>query len=101
MKKAKVYNFGKLAGFLIEKENKYLFAYKVTYSGPPISLAMPLSKKLYYFDSFPPFFDGLLPEGTQLEALLRFTKVGGADYFNQLLIIGKDLVGSVTIESDI
>ena len=40
----------------------------------------------------------LLPEGMQLEALIRQTKTDRNDFYSLLLITGKDLVGSVTIE---
>ncbi len=36
---------------------------------------MPVSDKVYEFSSFPPFFEGLLPEGYQLEGLLKFGKI--------------------------
>jgi len=100
MRKAKVFNFGKIAGYLLEKNGKYIFLYEDNYSGQPVSLSMPLEKKEYVFDGFPPFFDGLLPEGTQLEALLRLSKIDRTDLFSQLLLVGKDLVGSVTVEDD-
>jgi serine/threonine-protein kinase HipA len=98
MRRAKIYNFGNYAGDLIEIEKikKYKFIYDENYHGPPISLTMPVSKKEYEFDYFPPFFEGLLPEGMQLEALLRQTKTDRNDFFSQLLLVGKDLVGSVT-----
>ncbi len=59
---------------------------------------MPLTKKLYYFSHFPAFFEGLLPEGMLLEALLQKYKIDRNDYFAQLLTIGRDVVGAVTIE---
>ncbi|MGO9482358.1 MAG: HipA N-terminal domain-containing protein [Candidatus Kryptoniota bacterium] len=100
MKKAKVYNFGKYAGELIEVEKgkKYLYQYDDKYDGTPVSLTMPLSRKIYEYDNFPPFFEGLLPEGMQLEALLRQTKTDRNDLFSQLAIVGHDLVGSVTVQ---
>ncbi len=100
MKKAKVYNLGRYAGELIELEKgkSYRFQYDDAYDGTPVSLTMPLSKKLYEFDKFPPFFEGLLPEGIQLEALIRQTKTDRDDLFSQLIIVGGDLVGSVTVE---
>lgn len=102
MRKAKVYNFGVYAGDLIELErnNKYKFNYIETYNGPPISLTLPTKQKEYLFEKFPPFFEGLLPEGIQLEALLRKTKIDRNDLFSILLLTGKDLVGSVTVEED-
>lgn len=100
MRKAKVFNFNKFAGELIEieKEKNYKFIYSNEYNGPPVSLTLPLTKREFEFDRFPPFFEGLLPEGMQLEALTRQTKTDRNDYFSILLITGKDLVGSVTVE---
>ncbi|MBU2445230.1 MAG: HipA N-terminal domain-containing protein [Bacteroidetes bacterium] len=100
MRKAKVYNFGLYAGELIELEKgkKYEFKYSDKYDGPPVSLTMPTNQREYSFDYFPPFFEGLLPEGIQLEALLRQTKIDRNDFFSILIITGKDLVGSVTVE---
>lgn len=100
MRKAKLYNFGNPAGELTEIEpgKKYKFIYFENYKGEPISLTMPVEKKEFSFEEFPPFFDGLLPEGIQLEALLRQMKIDKYDLFSQLVHVGKDLVGSVTVE---
>ena len=68
------------------------------YQGASVSLTMPLSNKVYHFVIFPPFFEGLLPEGMMLEALLRKYKIDSKDYFAQLIIVGQDVVGAMTIE---
>jgi serine/threonine-protein kinase HipA len=99
MRKALVYVQEKKAGILEELENShYRFSYLDDYKGAPISLTMPLENRIYEFDTFPPFFDGLLPEGILLEALLRKYKLDKNDYFAQLLKVGHDVVGAVTIE---
>jgi len=100
MKKARVYNFSDYAGELIEYErNKsYKFIYNDNYTGPPISVTMPRDKKEYEYQNFPPFFEGLLPEGIQLNALVRQTKTDKNDFLSILIITGRDLVGSVTVE---
>jgi serine/threonine-protein kinase HipA len=100
MRKAKVYNFGIPAGELIEIDQgkKYKFIYFEDYNSSPISLTMPIKQREYEFDEFPPFFDGLLPEGVLLEALIRQMKTDKNDSFTQLVYVGKDLVGSVTVE---
>ena len=59
---------------------------------------MPVRDEAYLFDEFPPFFDGLLPDVFQLEALLRQKKLDHNDKFGQLLIIGADTVGAVTVK---
>jgi serine/threonine-protein kinase HipA len=68
------------------------------YSGAPVSLTLPLSKAQYRFTSFPAFFEGLLPEGTQLAALLRDRKINRSDLFGQLMACGTDCVGAVTVK---
>ncbi len=75
----------------------FRFSYLPDYAGPPISQTMPVRKKPFEFDSFPPFFDGLLPEGFQLEALLRQKKLDRNDHFGQLLLVGSDTVGAVSV----
>lgn len=102
MRRAKVYVHGHLAGHLVEVEAAacYRFEYLEQYRGEPISLRMPTSQPVYEFDRFPPFFDGLLPEGFQLEALLRQQKLDRHDYFGQLVAVGSDLVGAVTVEEE-
>lgn len=103
MRRANVYNFGILAGAIeeLEKGKSYKFIYNGNYEGPSISLTMPLDQKEYIFEEFPPFFDGLLPEGNQLESLLRQTKTDRNDHFSHLVIVGGDLVGSITIEESV
>ena len=99
MNKARIFVNGIEAGILATLEQgKYQVTYHANYQGPPISLTMPLTKKKYEFDGFPPFFEGLLPEGIMLEALLRKYKIDRNDYFAQLLKVGQDVVGAVTVE---
>ena len=99
MRKATILVNGVKAGILKElKAGTYQFTYFDDYRGAPVSLPMPLTNQVYDFDIFPPFFEGLLPEGIMLEALLRKYKIDRNDYFGQLIIVGSDVVGAVTIE---
>ena len=99
MRKAGVYNHGELSGILsLNDEGIYNFAYFKSYHGPPISLTMPIRSEHYVYYNFPSFFDGLLPEGNQLEALLKVAKLDRYDLFGQLVTVGQDLVGSVTVK---
>ncbi len=89
MRKAKVFMHGLLAGTLIELANgQYKFSYHPDYQGAPVSLTMPLAQQDYEFEKFPAFFEGLLPEGLLLEALLRQYKFDQKDYFGQLIQVG-------------
>jgi serine/threonine-protein kinase HipA len=99
VKRASVFVNQKKAGTFIEKNRSdYEFIYDENYEGPPISLTMPKNKKEFHFKLFPAFFEGLLPEGMQLEALLRDKKINRDDLFSQLLACGADCVGAVSIK---
>jgi len=100
MRRAKVYVKVIEAGSLteIEKGKDYLFEYLDEYKGLEVSRTMPVKAKSFKFDRFPPFFDGLLPEGFQLEGLLKIKKIDRNDYFSQLMAVGGDMVGVVTVK---
>ena len=91
---------GLLAGILEElnPREKYRFRYFSKYEGPSISLTMPKEQAEYSYDRFPPFFEGLLPEGDMLEGLLRQLKIDRDDLFSQLVAVGREMVGAVTVE---
>jgi serine/threonine-protein kinase HipA len=98
MRKAGIYQEGELAGTLEELDrNHYRLGYVAGYRGEPISLTLPVRDVVYEFDKFPPVFEGLLPEGIQLETLLRKYKVDKDDLFQQLMIVGEDVVGSLVV----
>jgi serine/threonine-protein kinase HipA len=103
MRRAKVFVHNLRAGTLLEKKQgeDYEFLYDEDYRGPPVSLSMPVHKKRFSYTQFPAFFDGLLPEGERLEALLRKRKIDAKDYLQQLIAIGTDLVGAVSVEEDV
>ena len=100
MRKAIVYINNIEAGAFFELDflKSYRFQYLDGYSGESISLTMPVSQRIYEYSSFPPFFNGLLPEGHQLEGVLKFGKIDRNDLFSQLIAVGNDLVGNVTLK---
>lgn len=99
MRKAIVYVHGNRAGVLTEVSSvEYEFEYDENYEGEAVSLTMPVPVKKYVYKSFPPFFEGLLPEGVMLEGLLKIAKIDQKDYFSQLIATGNDLVGAVTVK---
>ncbi len=100
MRKAKIFVRGVEAGTLTElrQGKEYVFEYLNEYNGMEISRTMPTNVKVYQFDKFPPFFEGLLPEGIQLEGLLKIRKIDKNDLLSQLIAVGEDLVGVVTVK---
>ncbi len=59
-----------------------------------------VGRTVIYDKDFPPFFDGLLPEGILLEGLLKQRKIDKYDYFSQIVAVGNDLVGAVTVREN-
>ena len=100
MRKARIFVKGVEAGTLTEfyQGKEYVFEYLNDYNGLEVSRTMPTSVKIYKFDKFPPFFEGLLPEGTQLEGLLKIRKIDKRDLLSQIIAVGEDLVGVVTVK---
>jgi serine/threonine-protein kinase HipA len=100
MKSANIFQKNELAGLLEARDDgRYRFTYKVGYRGEPVSLTMPTRQPVWEFPRFPPPFEGLLPEGVQLDGLLRIRKLDKHDLFGQLLAVGHDVVGSLRIEA--
>lgn len=101
MRKAKIFMHGQPAGILEEVEAgvHYHFEYFPGYNDSPVSLTMPVASGHFSYSGFPPFFEGLLPEGVMLEGMLQRLKIDRRDYFSQLLATGADLVGAVTCQS--
>ncbi len=97
-RRAAIYQHGRLAGHLQSDESGgWVFTYEGGYAGAPVSLTMSVRVESYDFPVFPPFLEGLLPEGPQLEALLRKHKIDRHDAFLQLVTVGGDLIGSLTV----
>jgi serine/threonine-protein kinase HipA len=100
MRQAKVYLHDQWVGVFTETDAQdYVFEYLDDYQGQAISLTIPVTQKIHRYKHFPAFFDGLLPEGVMLEGLLRQAKIDRNDYFSQLITVGQDLVGAVTVEA--
>ena len=99
-RRARVFVQGRAAATLeeVERGRRYRLVYDADYEGTPVSLTMPVGPRVYDFHKFPPFFEGLLPEGVMLDALIRQLKIDANDYFGQLLAVGRDMVGAVTVE---
>jgi len=100
MRRAKIFVNGVEAGVLeeLKPSGEFVFRYHDSYHGTPVSLTMPVERREIHFDRFPPFFEGVLPEGVMLDGLLRQRKIDKDDLFSQLIAVGKDLVGAVTVE---
>ncbi len=99
---AAVFYANERAGVLSKIGNHYRFIYDSAYvnrhDSLPISVSIPLQSDPYEFDSFPPFFDGLLPEGWLLELESTKYKINRGDKFALLLAVGENCIGAVHIE---
>lgn len=104
MRKAKVYMYNELAGFLTESEEGYSFVYDTKYLtrslAKPVSLTLPLQDKPHVNRTMIPFFDGLIPEGWLLEIAEKNWKLNARDRMGLLLACCRDCIGAVSIEED-
>jgi len=86
-----------LAGCLIREGQRYVFEYDVAYAGPVVFLGWSLQQRRREWDDFPPAFDSLLPEGVLLDQLLAKHKLDKSDKWRQLIAVGLDLTGFVSV----
>lgn len=102
MRKAKVFMYNELAGFLTESEEGYSFVYDTKYLtaslAKPVSLSLPLQDKPHVSRTMIPFFDGLIPEGWLLEIAEKNWKLNARDRMGLLLSCCRDCIGAVSIE---
>lgn len=102
MKKAKVFNYDILCGYLTQSDDGFIFEYLDEYLkdelNKAISLTLPLRKEKYFSSVLFPFFDGLIPEGWYLYLTIKTFNLDPRNRFGILLKIGKNTIGSVTLE---
>lgn len=101
MRRARVLNHGRLAGWLEETEAGFRFTYDSSYlpGGEAISLTLPTRGEPYSAPSLFPFFYGLLAEGSTREIQHRVLRIDEDDVFGLLLATGEDTIGSVSVEA--
>lgn len=98
MKTAQIKQHGIPAALLEELPGgEWCVSYLPDYTGPPVSLTFPVEERSKVYPTFPAVLEGLLPEGMQLESILKQHKIDRHDYFGLLMVVGRDLVGSLTV----
>jgi serine/threonine-protein kinase HipA len=89
------------AGWLIQDENGYHFAYDGTYlqsgSAEAVSVTLPLQQAPFTSKVLFPFFDGLIPEGWLLDIAEKNWKLNPRDRMGLLLACCKDCIGAVSV----
>jgi len=86
-----------LAGKLLREGGHYAFEYETSYEGPPVFLGWDLAKSRREWNTFPAAFDSLLPEGVLFDQLLIKRKLDRGDKWGQLIAVGLDLTGFVSV----
>lgn len=99
MRKASIHLHGLPAGILTEERpgGPCGLAYLDGYEGPPLSVTMPPGSGPWSWDAFPPFFEGLLPEGVNRESALRDHSLEKGDLFGLLIATGEDTAGAIRV----
>lgn len=99
-RKAKVFYKEKLAGYLTETKDGYVFQYdeKFLKEDISISISLPAREEPYESKELFPFFGGLLPEGWYLDIVGATQRVDTKDSFGVLLsTTNADTIGAVTV----
>ncbi|MGB0744837.1 MAG: type II toxin-antitoxin system HipA family toxin [Opitutales bacterium] len=86
-----------LAGKLQREGAQYTFEYDSSYQGPPVFLGWDRAQSRREWNTFPAAFDSLLPEGVLLDQLLIKYKLDRSDKWGQLIAVGLDLTGFVSV----
>lgn len=96
---ADVHKSGRFAGWLTRDGNTTTFSYAVGYDGPDVSFSLPRdgAPAVSPEGVLPPFFSGLLPEGSRLSMLRQAVKTSFDDELSLLLAVGNDLPGDVQV----
>ncbi len=101
LRKAEIKMHNKTAGWLIQDEEGYHFAYDQSYleseAPQPISLTLPLRGETFHDKVLFPFFDGLIPEGWLLDIAEKNWKINYRDRMALLMACCKDCIGAVSI----
>lgn len=87
----------RLAGKLQREGDSFAFEYESSYEGPPAFLGWDKAQPRREWNSFPAAFDSLLPEGVLLDQLLVKHKLDRGDKWGQLIAVGLDLTGFVSV----
>jgi serine/threonine-protein kinase HipA len=98
MRKALILVHGNPAAVLTEHPGQgFDVVYLPEYDGEPVSLSFPVCEARRRYSAFPAFLDNLLLEGAMLQGFLHRHKVDQDDNFSQLIMLGEDLVGALTV----
>lgn len=100
MDRLRIYVGDRLAGHLVRGREGYGFEYLAEYDGPPVFLGWALPSPPRQWEAFPAVFEGLLPEGVLLDQLLAKHKLDKADRWGQLVAVGQDLTGFISVLPD-
>lgn len=93
---------GVVAGSLaLDRHGAMRFAYDGAWVAdpdrPPVSFSLPKRPESYSTRPCTPFFEGLLPEGTQRDAVAAALGVSSANTFRLLAGLGEEVAGALTL----
>ena len=101
MRRARILYRDRLAGWLTEDEDGYVFEYDADYlsrgGAEPVSLTLPLRAEPYKQNVLFAFFDGLIPEGWLLHITTQNWKLNPNDRMGLLMACCQDCIGAVGV----
>lgn len=101
MRRARILYRDRLAGWLTEDEDGYVFEYDADYlsrgGAEPVSLTLPLRAEPFKQNVLFAFFDGLIPEGWLLNITTKNWKLNPNDRMGLLIACCQDCIGAVGV----
>ena len=102
IRKARVLQNGKLAGYLVANRRRCVFFYDRDFlagGGASIAINFPRSKRFFSSPYLFPFFSNLLPEGKSKMSICKSLGLNPADKFGMLLeLAGGETIGDITVQ---
>ncbi|MCH1925756.1 HipA N-terminal domain-containing protein [Shewanella sp. C32] len=98
-RKVKVLLHGVHAGDLTQQDDQYAFQYLADYTGPRISLSLPVRAEPYVSQGvLHPYFSSLAPEGWLRRVYSNQQKIDEQDLLGILMENGDNLLGAIEIK---
>jgi len=99
-RRVKVWLYDRPVGWLTQENNTYLFEYSPDYTGPALSLSLPVQQRQFPSATLHPFFASLAPEGWLKRRYSQLQKIDESDLLGMLLHNGENLLGAVKLTAE-
>lgn len=94
-RRVNVFLYGENVGELQQNDDGFLFTYRQGYSGPALSVSLPVANGSFHHGTLHPYFASLAPEGWLNKRYSQLQHRDEADLLGMLIDNGENLIGAV------